>query len=135
MTAKQKKQVELLRKDGYSYAAIASELDISVNTVKSYFRRSKPPDHSVQGEQCQCCGKPVAQNPKRKTKRFCSDECRYIWWGFNRDAMNKKATYILVCEGCGREFESYGNRNRKYCNTDCFMNTRFRREPVLENEP
>lgn len=130
MTAKQKKQIELLRKSGYSYSVIAEGLDVSENTVKSYFRRSKPLDRSVSETQCPQCNKPVTQNPKRKQKRFCSDECRFTWWKVNREAMNKKAVYILVCEGCGREFESYGNKNRKYCAIDCYMTARFKTEPM-----
>ena len=40
MTAAQKQRVEFLRAKGESYAAIADDLGISENTVKSYCRRN-----------------------------------------------------------------------------------------------
>lgn len=69
--------IQMLREKGYGYKRIASELNLSVNTVKSYCRRHPVPavksnDDSV----CLNCGKPIEQIPQRKKKKFCSDKCR-----------------------------------------------------------
>ncbi|WP_369677897.1 RNA polymerase sigma factor [Ruminococcus sp. CAG:379] len=39
MTNKQKEKIIVLRQDGTSYKEIAEQLDLSVNTVKSYCQR------------------------------------------------------------------------------------------------
>lgn len=73
---------------------------------------------------CMTCGVFVAQPTGRREKKFCSDKCRMAWWNSHPEAINKKAYYILVCEECGKEFESYGNNRRKYCCRNCYLNAR-----------
>ena len=42
----------------------------------------------------------------------------------HQDLVNKKAYYHLTCQRCGKEFNSYGNKNRKYCSRECYAETR-----------
>ena len=79
---------------------------------------------------CTNCGNPIKQKSKGKLRRFCSDECRRKWWKENPEQGQRKETalYILVCAFCRTEFESYGNKHRKYCCPECYIKDRFRRE-------
>ena len=74
---------------------------------------------------CNCCGKPVAQNPGRKEKKFCSDACRTRWWNSHLDLVKRKAIYHFTCPTCGREFTAYGNAHRKYCSHTGYIEDRF----------
>lgn len=114
-------QIRNLALKGYGYKRIASVLEISLNTVKSHLRR-----HPITSGCTVClhCGKPVEQNPGRKEKKFCSDKCRMTWWNSHQDQVNKQAYYTLTCQYCGKEFASYGNKNRKYCCRECYAAAR-----------
>lgn len=70
-------QLNQLRLQGVPPSAIARELGLSVNTVKSYIRRH-PDLPNI--KHCLCCGIPVAQHKGRKQKKFCSDRCRITYW-------------------------------------------------------
>lgn len=109
-----------------SYGDISIALGITRNTIKSFCRRNCI-SGAVEndGHKCQCCGKPVAQNPGRKEKKFCSDRCRNTWWNRNLDKVNRKANYRIICACCKKEFISYGNANRKYCSHECYVEDRF----------
>jgi endogenous inhibitor of DNA gyrase (YacG/DUF329 family) len=109
-----------LRKQGLSNAAIAKQMSLSANTVKSFCRR-----HAAKKLLCRNCGKPLTQAPKQKPRSFCSGGCRSRWWGAHRDQVKKKAFYRIVCACCGKEFDSYGNKNRKYCCHPCYIRDRF----------
>ena len=136
MTDGEKTKIGQMRLDGISYAQIALSLGISVNTIKSFCKRNKlpvggityspnakpgPEDNSI----CRQCGKQLNQNPKFKPKKFCSDTCRSVWWKDHREQVNKKAIYLFTCACCGKEFESYGNNSRKYCDHACYIQDRF----------
>ena len=110
-------RISSLKQQGKSAAAIAEALHLPLNTVKSYLRRHPGTEDS---HICPQCGKAVAQNKGRKEKRFCSDRCRMEWWSSHQSEMNKKAYYTLVCPQCGKEFVSYGNQGRKFCNRECY---------------
>lgn len=124
-----------MRKEGCSYAAIAKELNVNENTVKTFCRRNgltgavaemPSPDFQNAAEKpCQCCGKPVIQYPGRKEKKFCSDACRNRWWNSHLNEVRRKAMYEYRCPHCGRAFCTYGNRNRKYCSHECYIADRF----------
>jgi hypothetical protein len=84
MTTAQKQRIEYLRGRGDSYAAIAADLNISENTVKSYCRRNNigvaiMQERPVSTGTCANCGCPLSQTPGAKQKRFCSDKCRMAW--------------------------------------------------------
>ena len=126
MTTAQKQQIEYLRGKGDSYAAIAADLGISENTVKSYCRRNNivvtiKHEQSASINTCANCGCPLQHTPGAKRKRFCSDKCRMAWWKAHPESVARKAVYHFICPSCGEEFEAYGNANRKYCSRACFM--------------
>ncbi len=141
MTNEQKAVVESLRSQGLGYKRIAAQTGISANTVKSYLRKNvlapveqtasaiipEPAMETAADRQfiCRCCGKPVAQNPGRKEKKFCSDACRTRWWNSHLDLVKRKAIYHFACPTCGREFTAYGNAHRKYCSHSCYIEDRF----------
>ena len=129
MTEAQKEQVRFLRCEGLGYGAIAARLDISENTVKSFCRRnhltgvaSKEPVLV-----CRNCGGPLPQKPKRKQRKFCSEACRRAWWKLHPELIHKAAFYPATCAHCGQEFQSYGNRKRKYCSHACNIAARFQK--------
>ncbi len=118
-----------LRKKGYSYKKIADKLHISINTVKSYCRRNNlggVRKKKIEDGVCPYCNKVLSHNIKYKKKRFCSDTCRQKWWNENLDRVNRKANYKFICKHCNKEFVSYGNKNRKYCSHECYIEDRFR---------
>lgn len=125
MTIAQKQRIEYLRYRGGSYTAIADDLGIPENTVKSYCRRHNigiaiKTEQATSADTCGNCGCPLSQTPGGKHRRFCSDKCRMAWWKAHPEAVNRKAVYHFVCPTCGVEFESYGNAKRKYCSRACF---------------
>jgi len=126
MNDMQKQRIKKLRQQGVTYSKIAGLLGLSVNSVKSFCQRNgisntpEPDDKDC----CRNCGALLVQVPGRKTRRFCSPECRVLWWKTN-PSRTEQATYHFVCPGCGSKFSAYGNQNRKYCTHGCYINTRF----------
>ena len=74
---------------------------------------------------CEQCGKPIAQNPGRKRKRFCCDACRNKWWNAHLELVKRKAVYTFTCPACGKKFIVYGNSHRKFCSHACYIAYRF----------
>lgn len=133
MTDNQKDKIRRMRADGSSYSKISEFLGISENTVKSFCRRNglgniaeKPMEVPEDANHCKHCGKSLVQLPKQKPKKFCSNECRLIWWNANRDKLSKKAFYEFKCKCCGIPFKSYGNKHRLYCSHRCYVSDRFK---------
>lgn len=124
MTDEQRKRIIALRREGAGYGRIATELNLSINTVKSFCRRNSLVAQTGEGV-CEMCGKPIHQNPKRKRKRFCSDACRNKWWNAHLNLVKRKAVYTFTCPTCGKEFTTYGNRHRKFCSHACYIAHRF----------
>lgn len=122
MTKQEIETLNLMRSHDKSAADIAIALGLSVNTVRSYIRRHPPKDAVQVG--CRQCGKPVMQHKGRKAKYFCSDRCRNAWWNAHPEKVQRKAYYRLTCQFCGKEFVSYGNKNRKYCSRLCYADAR-----------
>jgi len=133
MTDLQKQRIQAMRGDGDSYAKIAAALNISENTVKSYCKRNNlggragclPPTIEDPTGVCKRCGKPVAQIPGRKPRKFCSASCRSAWWAAHPDQIRQKALYGFTCPSCGKAFTAYGNAKRKYCSHACYIAARF----------
>lgn len=122
MTKQEIETLNLMRSHDKSATDIAIALGLSVNTVRSYIRRH-PPKDTVQ-VRCRQCGKPVLQAKGRKAKYLCSDRCRNAWWNAHPEKVQRKAYYRLACRFCGKEFVSYGNKNRKYCSRLCYADAR-----------
>ena len=120
MTAQEKMLIEELHKKGHGYKLIAKLTGLSLNSVKSHCRRHCS-DHP--GDLCPCCRKPIVQIPKRKPRRFCSDECRKKWWRQHPEYVKRKKHHYLVCAYCGAEFQRYG-KDRLYCSRACYANAR-----------
>lgn len=140
MNNQQKTKIEKMRLEGGGYIRIATELGISVNTVKSHCRRHglhgdslesmktrQKEDllRSAQYRKCRNCDTPVLQIPGRKAKLFCSDKCRNQWWNTHQNQVTRKAYYKITCACCGKTFMVYGNRRRKYCCHACYIMDRF----------
>lgn len=129
MTDKEKQQIKILRESGESYAQISRMVGLPLNSIKTFCRRNNLVVANVQKKIetsiCRYCGKPVEQNPGRKEKKFCSDKCRMLWWNSHTDQVNRKANYECTCGFCGKQFTSYGNKNRKYCSHACYIEDRF----------
>ena len=113
----QKLRIEKLRNKGVTYAAIAADLGLNINTVKAYCRRRGVAVTEI----CPECKKELVHLPHKKKKRFCNDKCRIAWWTKNPDAVNRseKASYQFICLHCKEPFSSYGNAKRKYCSRKC----------------
>lgn len=126
MTAEEIKAVNDLQAKGLGYKKISSNTGIPVNTVKAYCRRHK--DEAISSEKpqafCRGCGKPIQRIPQAKPRQFCSDACRMHFWNNHRDEVKHRAVYTFRCPHCGREFQSIGNPNRKYCSRECVANAR-----------
>ena len=122
MTKHEIEILNIMRSRDKSAADIAIALGLSVNTVRSYIRRHPPKDTVEVG--CRQSGKPVMQHKGRKAKYFCSDRCRNAWWNAHPEKVQRKAYYRLACRFCGKEFVSYGNKNRKYCSRLCYADAR-----------
>jgi hypothetical protein len=138
MTEIEKQQIMELRLKGEGYKKIAGTLGISRDSVRNYCKRnmiggdSDSASHNVEERItnnlfCACCNKPIKQNKGGRARRFCSEGCRRKWWKENKDKQTKseKATYKFICHRCGIEFNSYGNKRRKYCSHDCYIKDRF----------
>jgi len=134
MNDTQKAVIAKLRSENQSYVAIAGTLGVSVSAVKGYcqrnglagnrtvkIRESVPDLPSV----CMGCGKPLVQHAGRKPVKFCSPMCRQSWWNAHPEKVNRKAVYSFTCACCGKAFTAYGNRNRKYCSHDCYIQDRY----------
>ena len=121
MTTREIETLNNLRLKGYQPSAIAVVLGIPPGTVRSYIHRHPDIPNT---KSCKHCGKAVLQNAVGKEKKFCSDKCRMAWWNSHQDSVNRKAYYTLTCKNCGKEFESYGNKKRKYCSRECYTAAR-----------
>jgi len=117
MTTIQKQRISELRGEGITYAAIAIDLGLSENTVKSYCRRNFTAE--VKKNVCPMCNQPLEHLPQKKQKRFCSDKCRLAWWAKNPDSLNRRAIYNFECLQCKKPFTAYGNAKRKFCSRAC----------------
>ena len=127
MTDTEKEKIRFLRLEGCSYGGIAERLHLSENTVKSYCQRNGLAGRAQRRMDgcCKCCGKDLRTQPRRKNRRFCSEDCRRAWWKAHPEAGVRSAYYPMICENCGKEYLSYGNQTRKYCSHACYIRARF----------
>lgn len=133
MNAEEIEKLKIYRRQGYSYEKICKLIDVSKSTVAAYCRRHdiRPIKHVKESRTaekqidenlfCKYCGSELIPAKRGKPKKFCSEACRRSWWKENEHELNKKAYYILTCKNCNKLFESYGNKNRKYCCHECYV--------------
>ena len=71
---------------GAGYMKIAKALGMSKDAVKKYcqYHGLRSTEDLLKKSFCPVCGKELVSIPGKKTKRFCSDRCRYIWHNANR---------------------------------------------------
>lgn len=121
MTNEQTILISRLMKDGMGYRKIAAELDLPINSVKSWCRRH--PCEEEKTDRCPVCGKEIFSLPHKRVRKFCSDECRYAWWSAHPEKRKIRTEYKHICFNCGREFTN--NRiNAAYCSRKCFAEAR-----------
>ena len=123
MTDVQRDQIRNLSKDGYGYKKIASFLELSESTVKSYcrrhdIRRRKP---KVVHDLCRECGEKLYNTPGHRQRNFCSDDCRKKYWKEHRDEIKRGGQIEIVCPVCGHKFTDYAKKGRKYCSLWCYQ--------------
>ena len=107
MTDKQREQIRKLRYEGAGYKAIATELDLSLNTVKSYCRRNllqgagsvAAINNLVSVEKglvCKNCGKQLRHTEGKRKRVFCSDSCRKKHWKQKKelDTMHARIAHL-----------------------------------------
>ena len=126
MTKEQKALVVKLRDQGMTFAAIAEKLDISVNSIKSFYRRNGNTSNASNDKNqlcCKECGKPIAQPFGTRVKKFCSDKCRMLWWNTHRSEVKLRSADRCKCSCCGKVFQAYAHR--KFCSRDCYFKMRF----------
>lgn len=128
MLTEEKEKIKRLKQQGFGYMKIANLLGISVNTIKSFCKRRKLECSSVNFSMskkkgyCLMCGQELTG---RKDKMFCSRKCRYLWHKEPLTQGIHKGNYECACKYCGKKFFSYGDKKRKYCSHECYVNDRF----------
>lgn len=138
MTEEQALQIRKLRAQGMGYRAIASTVNLSRDLVRNYCRSRGIGGFRIEydmnlqermkdGRACAFCGAELIRPPTGRPRRFCSDICRRSYWRVHRADLKMKPTaiYIMQCPYCGEVFESYGNKNRKYCCHEHYILDRF----------
>lgn len=122
MTDYERSRIVALQSEGYGYKRIAKELDLSVNTVKTFCRR-RTAAKSYGKVRCLYCRSVVEQTPHRKKKKYCSDSCRMAWWKEHPEMIQRKNSHAYICPECGVSFVSK-NPGRVYCSRECYANAR-----------
>ena len=91
-------------------------------------------DRIEEGTACAYCGGPMKKAKTGRPRRFCSEACRRAYWKMHREEINKSpgAVYTMECPYCGKIFESYGNKKRKYCCHEHYVLDRFGGEAAKE---
>lgn len=104
--------------------SIASMLNLSPNSVKSYCQRHPMEPTPNADAYCKQCGKPISFVAGKKKRQFCSDRCRQIWWNAHRAEVNRRTFHEHHCRQCGRVFSAYGKPNQPFCSRSCFAASR-----------
>ena len=93
MTPLQREQIVALRNKNLGYGTIAKKLGISRDRVKSFcrihnlmgLRAIDVPKEKIIQEFCMNCGAKLIHPPGKRSRKFCSDECRTSWWNAHPD--------------------------------------------------
>ncbi len=97
----QRQKIRKLRNQGYGYLRISQELEISLNTIRSFCIREGMNGYIKVGEKlkgkdnlviCKQCGKKFYQIAGRKKRDFCSDACCKVYWLLHKDKERRAAT-------------------------------------------
>ena len=124
----QKQRIIEMRNSGCGYKEISNQLQISVNTVKSYCKRHNiariEKRNSSAVRFCLQCGNEIKQEQHRKTKKFCSDRCRMIWWREHSSLLRTPSKQTFICPICHEAFSAYSSTKQKYCSRLCYARSR-----------
>ena len=125
MLSKQEKmKVTAMRVKGKDYTFIADKLSLSLNAVRGYCYRNGLNDYKS-FSQCVFCGRPIEQKHRGGKKIFCDNKCRAKWR--RKAGIFVDPVYQHICKGCGKEFETNGNKKQQYCSLDCYYKTKKER--------
>ena len=69
MNKEQKASIIKMRSDGMTFSKIANQLQLSINTVKSFYRRNAKIETPL--EACMHCGKPIVRTKHKRQNKFC----------------------------------------------------------------
>lgn len=67
---------------------------------------------------CENCGKTFQCSSNNRTRKSCSEECRYALTGHK----NSTEPVIIYCERCGKAFEAtpyQAEKGKRFCSFDC----------------
>lgn len=141
MTEAQANQIVELRMKGVGYKSIGTAVGLSRDIVRNYCKSHNLMGYASalsknirmqmeRGEVCMYCGGDIRQPQTGRPRKFCSEKCRRAWWKSHPEQVKKsaEASYECTCANCGKNFISYGNKNRKYCSHDCYIKYRFWRD-------
>ena len=126
MNSLQKVQVEKMRAAGIGFKEISEKINIPVSTIKSYCYKHSIKDMTAENDVrlCPQCGQPVPKM-RFKPRRFCSDACRAKYWNQHPDEMKKRSVVEQHCAHCGKTFNDYAGRGRRYCSHPCYIAARY----------
>ena len=98
---------------------ICEQFDITADTLRYYERVSVIP---------------TVSRTKGGIRDYSEEDM--AWWNTHPADVNKQAFYSITCQHCGKDFLSYGNKNRKYCSRECYSNARSEAKlPIQPREP
>ena len=121
MTDSQKEIIITMRAKKSTYASIAEVVGIPANTVKTFCRRNDVTTEMLtESKCCKNCGKKLSSTPKVRTRLFCCDKCKQIWWNKHRGKRVSSKIVSHNCLVCGKIFNDYSGANRKYCSQKCY---------------
>ena len=122
MTQEERVRVHELRQSGMSYANIAKDTGLSLNTIKSFcLRNGMTSSKKEEGPRCLNCGKQLRKS-QFKPRKFCCDGCRNTWWNKRRYLRSSDKMEEYICPVCGEKFYDYSSKHRKYCSQNCYQN-------------
>lgn len=125
-----KEEIVRLRNNGLGYKKIAQQLNLNINSVKSFCRNHQLTSKNLQSIYCKNCKQLLVQKDKHKKRIFCCDACRRNWWNQHRHESRSKNKVEVLCKYCGKEFQAYVHEKRKYCSHQCYIESRFRGELI-----
>ena len=127
MTTIEKEKIRYLRGEGLGYKAIASRLELSENAVKGFCKRNGLDGIAAENADnvCRQCGALLERKPGSAQKKYCSDQCRSAWWSSHAYLYKHKDENSRACVHCGRVFDSFQSKKRKYCGHSCYIKARF----------
>ena len=126
MTAIEKEKIAYYRSEGLGYKAIAAKLSLTESMVKGHCRRNGLTGNAedIVDTVCRQCGIPLKADAVR-TRKFCSDNCRAVWWNRHPYLAGETTNNQQNCAYCGSLFYGPPGRYRKYCSHPCYIAMRY----------